>query len=123
MQVFRSAVSDETARFYMALMLFTLVFEIVSGLLFIDLPQSNREVLIGIGGTIVGGLISSANYYNKTGVSNDRMKDDTLNKAITTAASIQQEKNPAPVTVVQPGETHTVAAATQDNGKDPRNGD
>lgn len=114
-KMFRQDVSDDTARFYMAMLLWVLVLEIVSGLLFVDLPQANREVLIGIGGTIVGGLLQSANYYNKTGIAADRQKDETIHTLSTTAASIQSASHPEPTVTLKPGDTATVEAVGRPN--------
>jgi hypothetical protein len=105
------AMTDETARFTLAILLWLLTTEIVTGLMFFELPQANREMIIGLGGTIVGALVSSVNFYNKTGVTNDRQKDDTIHKLTATAASIQAQAGPT-VEVLQPGEQKTVAAAS-----------
>lgn len=75
-------VTDDTARFIVVLLLWALVTWIVSVLLLKEIPQTNREILYGLAGTIVGALVGSANFYNKTGIGNDRQKDDTINKLV-----------------------------------------
>lgn len=107
-------ISDEDARFVLAVLLWALVSFIVGCLLLREVPPSNREILYGLAGTIVGALLGSSNFYNKTGVGNDRMKDDTLNKIVSTAASIQSQVIPTEPTIkLSPGETATVAAAPE----------
>ena len=116
-------ISDETARFVLAVLLWALVTFIVGCLLLREVPPSNREILYGLAGTIVGALLGSSNFYNKTGVGNDRVKDDTINKIVSTAASIQSQVVPASDTTVIPvaaNETVTVAGPiTNDATKDP----
>jgi hypothetical protein len=86
--------TDETARFVLALLMWALVTEIVTVLMFREIPAANREILVGLAGTIVGALVASNNFYNKTGVTNDRQKDDTINKAMTAVATAQAVANP-----------------------------
>lgn len=86
--------NDETARFVMSILMFLLVAMIVGVLMLREIPQANREILVGLAGTIVGALVSSIQYYNKTGVQNDRQKDDTINKAMSAVATAQATANP-----------------------------
>lgn len=102
--------NEETARFVMALLLWALVTEIVTVLMLFEIPAANREILVGLAGTIVGALVGSANFYNKSGITNDRLKDDTISKLTTTAASIQAATQPEPTVVLAEGDVATVAA-------------
>jgi hypothetical protein len=39
-----------------------------------------RDLVIGTTGSLVTVFIQQIQYYNKTGITNDRQKDDTINK-------------------------------------------
>lgn len=112
-------ISDETARFVLAVLLWALVSFIVGCLLLREVPQSNREILYGLAGTIVGALLGSSNFYNKTGVGNDRVKDDTINKIVSTAASIQSQVVPTDTTVIPVSAGEAVTVKADDAPKDP----
>ena len=112
----RALITDDTARFIVAVLLWVLVAWIVSVLLLREIPQTNREILYGLAGTIVGALIGSANFYNKTGIATDRQKDDTINKAMTTVAAVQAAANPDNNAIpIKDGETKTIVGTGGDN--------
>lgn len=80
---------------------------------FYEPPSTMRDIVIALMGSLTTIFVQQVQYYNKTGVSNDRMKDDTLNKIVSTAASIQSQVIPAEPTIkFDPGETATVAASS-----------
>jgi hypothetical protein len=85
-------------------------------ILFHEPPSTMRDIIIALMGSLSTIFVQQVQYYNKTGIGNDRQKDDTINKLTTTAASIQAAIAPAePSVILEPGQTATVAATDPEN--------
>lgn len=107
----RHFISDETARFSALCMVYVSLNAFGFTILFREPPNTMRDIIIALMGSLTTIFVQQVQYYNKTGVTNDRKKDDSINKLITTSASLQQASNPAPVTTLQAGDAVTIAAS------------
>lgn len=107
-------IDDEAARFIVGILLWLTVTAAVAALFFVEIPSNNRDLVIALTSGLLGALVATVNFYNKTGVANDRQKDDTINKLTTTAASIQAQTQPPDIVPVAPGETKTVVGTGDD---------
>lgn len=107
-------ISDETARFSALVMVYVSLNAFGFMVLFREPPNTMRDILIALMGSLTTIFVQQVQYYNKTGISTDRQKDDTINKLTSTAASIQAAIAPAEPTIsLAPGESATVAAAPE----------
>lgn len=103
-----SCLADDTARFIALIMVWISLNAMGFTVLFHEPPSTMRDIIIALMGSLSTIFVQQVQYYNKTGVTNDRQKDDTINKLTTTAASIQAATSPLDIVAVKPGETKTV---------------
>ncbi len=85
----------------------------VMGALFIrEVPASNRDLLIAMSNQMLGVFATLVAYYAKTGIGNDRKKDDTLNVMARAAAAKAPDAKPD--VIVPAGEAVVVRADDPD---------
>lgn len=102
--------NDETARFVLALLVWATLTSMGFTVLFVEPPSTMRDILIAFIGSLSTVFVQQVQYYNKTGVSSDRQKDDTINKLTTSSATLTAAANPttADAIPVKEGETKTI---------------
>lgn len=101
-------IDESIARFALALLVWLTVNWIALVLFFKEPPASMRDLLIALAGSLTTVFIQQIQYYNKTGLHNDRQKDETINQmACAAAAAIPKSDKTIPL---QPGDSVTVAA-------------
>lgn len=70
--------TEHTARFVLAAGTLLIVGATVAGLFLREIPSVNRDLAIALTSALVGAFVASMNFYNKTGLDNDRKKDKTI---------------------------------------------
>lgn len=103
--------NDETARFVLAILVWGTLSSMGFTILFIEPPSTMRDILVALLGSLSTVFVQQVQYYNKTGVTSERQKDDTINKLTTASATLTAAANPSvsdQVIPVRDGETKTV---------------
>ena len=76
----KPAIHEDNARFILAILVWVTITILIGTIFFLEPPSTMRDLVIGTTGSLVTVFIQQIQYYNKTGVANDRQKDDTINK-------------------------------------------
>lgn len=100
--------NDETARFVLVILVWVTLNWVAVALFYREPPSSMRDLLIALVGSLSTVFIQQIQYYNKTGVSNDRQKDDSINKMASVAAAATPDTGKT--IPLNPGDKVTVAA-------------
>lgn len=79
---------DETARFAALMLVWISLNAMGFTVLFHEPPNTMRDIIIALIGSLSTIFVQQVQYYNKTGITEDRQKDDTINKLTSTAATI-----------------------------------
>lgn len=87
-------ISDETARFAALCMVWATLNAMGFTIMFREPPSAMRDIIIALMGGLTTIFVQQVQYYNKTGVGNDRAKDEVIHSQAKVIQSQAAAANP-----------------------------
>lgn len=112
----KHTIQEENARFILAILVWFTITILIGTIFFLEPPNTMRDLVIGTTGSLVTVFIQQIQYYNKTGITTDRQKDDTINKMAQANAGLAPKTDVVPIA---PGDTKTIVG-TEDGTNGPK---
>lgn len=110
-EVKKHFISDETARFAALCMVWATLNAMGFTILFHEPPSTMRDIIIALMGGLTTIFVQQVQYYNKTGVSNDRAKDEVIHSQAKVIQSQTAAANPDVNSIgIKDGEKVTVVS-------------